>query len=99
MADRDAPTNTITVEDDSNAPFIYFDIVPTHGTFNGAVQVELASRILIPTSDGGVDVKFVMTGHLRCSGTTALYLRDALSAALKMLEQPQSGPAAASKLN
>jgi hypothetical protein len=84
----------------SSAPFIYFDIAPTYGIFNGAIQIELASRLLAPNPDGAVEVKFLATGRLRCSPVAAGLLRDAIEAALKMLEQPQQGPAAATgKLN
>jgi hypothetical protein len=96
MADTTLPEiNSPPYEDPESAPFIYFDIVPTHGTFSGAVQIELASRILIPAPGDGVEVRFRSTGHLRCSPSAAGHLRDALTAALKMLEQPQEEPAAA----
>ena len=85
----------------SSAPFIYFDIVPTPGIFNGTIQIELFSRLLAPNPDRTVEVKFLATGRLRCSPVAAGLLRDAIEAALKMLEQPQQqGPAAATgKLN
>jgi hypothetical protein len=44
-------------------------------------------------------VRFLSSGRLRCSAHAATNLRHALDAALKMLEQPQSNPVAASKLN
>jgi hypothetical protein len=82
------------------APFIYFDIVAAHGTMNGAIQIELASRILVATQDGGVTPKFISTGRIRCSPTAINQLRNAIDLSLKMLEQPQDAPAAAaSKLN
>jgi len=65
---------------------------------NGAIQIELATRILLPGSDA-VLIKFMTSGRLRCSPTAARHLREALDAALKMLDQPQDSPAAASKLN
>jgi hypothetical protein len=86
-------------EDSSTAPFVYFDLVPTHGIMNGAIQIELAARVLLPKDGGGVLVKFVACGRLRCSPVAAGHLRDAIVGALKMLEQPQEGPTAASKLN
>jgi hypothetical protein len=86
--------------DDSTAQFVYFDMAPTFGVFGGAIQIELASRILIPLPDGGVNIKFVATTRLRCSPAAAGHLRDALNAALKLLEQPQQEQvAAANKLN
>jgi hypothetical protein len=100
MSDSPGSPDTVTppYEDCSTAPFVYFDIVPTHGIMNGAIQIELASRILAP-GDGAVVIKFLTSGRLRCSPSAARHLREALDAALKMLEQPQDGPAAASKLN
>ena len=81
------------------APVVYFDIAPAHGIMGGIIQIELASRILNAMSDGGVDIKFITTGRLRCSPTAALNLRNALDASLKMLEQQQHAPAATAKLN
>src|SRR5437667_11714191 len=78
-------------ENVDTAPFVYFDLTPTHGIFGGAIQIELAARILNATPDGGVEIKFITTGRLRCSPTAALNLRNAIDASLKMLEQPQAG--------
>ena len=67
---------------------------------NGSIELELATRILIPKPGGGTEVKFLSTGRLRCSPTAAVNLRNGLDAALKMLEQsPQPNPVAASKMN
>jgi hypothetical protein len=85
-------------EDSSAAPFVYFDIVPTHGVMNGAIQIELASRVLTP-ADGLVAIKFLATGRLRCSPAAAKQLRDAIDVSLKMLELPQEVQTAASSLN
>ncbi len=82
-------------ENVDTAPFIYFDISPAHGIMGGAIQIELASRILNAVSDGSVEIKFITSGRLRCSPTAALNLRNAIDAALKMLEEPQHAPAAA----
>jgi hypothetical protein len=83
------------------APLVYFDIVGAYGTMNGSIEVELATRILVPKGDGSTDVKFLASGRLRCTPTAATNLRNALDAALKMLKQPQGNLAAiaASKLN
>jgi hypothetical protein len=85
----------------ASAPLVYFDIVGAYGTMNGSIEVELATRILVPKADGSTDVKFLASGRLRCTPTAATNLRNALDAALKMLEQPQAnvGAIAASKLN
>jgi len=61
---------------------------------NGSIEVELATRILIPRPDGATDVKFLASGRLRCTPNAATNLRNALDAALKMLEQPDANLAA-----
>ena len=83
----------------NEAPVVFFDIAPAYGAIGGIVQVELATRILIPHSDNTIDIKFVSCARLRCSATAAAFLRDALDASLKMIELPQDNPVAASKLN
>jgi hypothetical protein len=72
MSDSPGNPDTVTTpyEDCSTAPFVYFDIVPTHGIMNGAIQIELASRILAP-GDGAVVIKFLTSGRLRCSPSAA----------------------------
>jgi hypothetical protein len=99
--DPTSETTPLVYEDTGGAaPFVYFDIIGAHGIMNGAIQIELASRILIARPDGGVEIKFITSGRLRCSPTAATNLRAAIDGSLKMLEQPQQGPAAtASKLN
>ena len=68
---------------------------------NGAVEVALATRILVPKPDGSTEVKFISSRRLRCSANAAINLRNGLDAALKMLAQPQASAAAiaAGKLN
>jgi hypothetical protein len=68
---------------------------------NSSIEIELATRILIPRGDGATEVKFISSGRLRCTQNAALNLRNALDAALKMLEQPAANVAvvAAGKLN
>ena len=78
----------IVYENVDTAPFVYFDLCPTHGILGGAVQIELAARILN-----------AIPGRLRCSPTAALNLRNAIDASLKMLEHPQQSPVAAAKMN
>ena len=86
-------------ENVDTAPFVYFDIAPSHGIMGGAIQIELAARILNPKPDGTVEVKFVTTGRLRCSPIAAANLRNAIDAALTMLGQPQQSHVAAAKMN
>ena len=81
------------------APVVYFDIIGAYGTMHGAIEVELATRILVPRADGSTEIKFLSSGRLRCSANAAANLRNSLDAALKMLEQPHADPVAASKLN
>lgn len=101
----DQPTakqpNLIYEDTGAAAPLVYFDIVGAFGTMNGSIEVELATRILVPKPDGSTEVKFLSSGRLRCSPNAATNLRNGLDAALKMLEQPDANLAAiaASKLN
>ena len=94
-----AETHELLYENVNTAPFVYFDLTPTHGILGGTIQIELAARILNTLPDGGVEIKFITTGRLRCSPTAALNLRNAIDATLKMLEQPQQSPVAATKMN
>lgn len=80
------------------APFVYFDIAPTFGVLGGAIQVELAARVISP-GQPTVTVEFVSTAHLRCSAAAAYDLKAALEQALKLLDGPQAAAVAASKLN
>jgi hypothetical protein len=93
------PSDLIYEDTGSAAPVVYFDIVGAYGTMHGAVEVELATRILVPKPDGSTEVKFLVSGRLRCSAHAAGNLRSALEAALKMLEQPQPDPVAAARMN
>jgi len=93
MADQPDP-NFPPYRDSETAPIIYFDVIAGTGVMHGAVQIELASRILTPMPDGPVQIGFMATGRIRCSSNAAKLLRDAVDQALKMLEQPQQGPTA-----
>ena len=102
MADQEnpKPPPAILYEDTGGlAPLVYFDIVAAFGVMNGGIEVELATRILVPKTDGATEVKFLSSGRLRCSTNAATQLRNTLDAALKMLEQPHADPVAASKMN
>ena len=95
------PGDLVYEDTGANAPLVYFDIVGAYGTMNGSVELELATRILIPRPDGSTEVKFISSGRLRCTQNAAINLRNSLDSALKMLEQPQGSTAsiAAGKLN
>jgi hypothetical protein len=99
MTEPTEKNELVVYENVDTAPFVYFDLSPTHGIFSGSIQIELAARILNAVPDGSVEIKFITTGRLRCSPTAALNLRNAIDASLKMLEQPQQAPAATAKLN
>ena len=102
MADREItkpPPDLIYEDTGGQAPLVYFDIIGAYGTMHGAIEGELATRILVPKPDGSTEVKFLSSGRLRCSPNAATNLRNGLDSALKMLEQPQTNPVAASKLN
>ena len=95
------PGDLVYEDSGAAAPLVYFDIVGAYGTMNGSIEIELATRILVPKSDGSTDVKLISSGRLRCTQNAAVNLRNGLDAALKMLEQPQASTAAiaAGKLN
>jgi hypothetical protein len=84
------PEVSPSFRDSTSAPFVYFDAVPALGIMTGSVQIELVSRTLVPTVDGGAKPEFQVTGRLRCSPQAARNLRDALNRALTMLEAPPS---------
>lgn len=86
MADTEKNLIPPTFTRDAGAPFIYFDVVPTNGIFSGAIQIELASRVIIP-GDPNPKIEFLINGHLRCSPAAAMALRDAITNSLQMLEQ------------
>lgn len=73
----------------ASAPFVYFDNAPVFGTFAGNIEIELASRMLMPKADGNVMSDMACTAHLRCSPGAAMILRDALDKALAMLAKQQ----------
>jgi hypothetical protein len=102
LADQDNrnPPQALVYEDTgAAAPVLYFDIVSAYGTMHGIIEAELATRVLLPKTDGTTDVKFLSCGRLRCSPTAALQLRNALDAALRMQEQPQANAVATPTMN
>jgi len=102
LADQEnpKPPAAILYEDTGGmAPLVYFDIVAAYGVMTGGIEVELATRILVPKTNGATEVKFLSSGRLRCTPTAATNLRNALDAALKMLEQPQANAVATTTMN
>ncbi len=80
MADQTTtkPADLIYEDTGGLAPLVYFDIVGAYGTMNGAVEVELATRILVPKPDGTTEVKFISSGRIRCTQNAAVNLRKRL---------------------
>jgi hypothetical protein len=102
LADQETPKpapDLIYEDTGGAAPLVYFDIIGAYGTMHGTIEIELATRIFVPKPDGSTEVKFLSSGRLRCSATAATNLRNGLDSALKLLEQPQPEPVAASKMN
>ena len=86
-------------EERFSAPVVYFDLIAANGMMNGAIEIELAHRVLTPGTGADVKISFTTSGRLRCSPAAACALIEAIQNALKMIEQPQQTPSAASKLN
>ena len=83
------PSDLIYEDTGGQAPLVYFDIVGAYGTMNGSIELELATRILVPKPDGSTRSESSFPrGRLRCTPNAAANLRNGLDAALKMLEQP-----------
>lgn len=95
----ESPADIIYEDTGGAAPLVYFDIVGAYGIMHGAIEIELATRILVPKADGLTEVKFISSGRIRCSPNAAINLRGGLEAALKMIDQSQPSAVAASKLN
>ncbi len=74
MADQTTtkPADLIYEDTGALAPLVYFDIVGAYSTMNGTVEVELATRILVPKPDGTTEVKFISSGRIRCSQNAAV---------------------------
>jgi hypothetical protein len=99
---KNPPAEFIYEDTGAATPMVFFDIVGAYGTMNGTVEMELASRVLVPKPDGTTEIKFLSSVRLRCSPAAAINLRSAIDAALKMLEPQPPQPAkplAASELN
>ena len=72
------PGDLVYEDTGANAPLVYFDIVGAYGTMNGSIEIELATRILVPKPDGSTEVKFISSGRLRCTQNAAANLRNGL---------------------
>ncbi|MFN8704910.1 MAG: hypothetical protein ACK5X0_22685 [Rhodospirillales bacterium] len=79
--------------------FLYFDGVSAFGHINGAIQIEMSASVLDATEDGGVKVRRVTTGHLRCSPSAAADLAQAIGKALEMLQSKTDPAPASSTIN
>jgi hypothetical protein len=75
------------------APFVYFDSVSAFGVVSGIVQLELAANVVVPKSDGDVQLEMVCTNHLRGSLAAMELLANAIDKALDMVRQAQPQPA------
>jgi hypothetical protein len=53
------PPDLIYENTGAMAPLVYFDIVGAYGTMHGAIEVEFATRILVPKPNGATEVKFL----------------------------------------
>lgn len=76
----------------ATAPLVYFDNVPVFGVFAGNLEVDLATRLLMPKPNGGVFADMGCTANLRCSPGAAIALIDALTKALDMQKQQFEQP-------
>jgi hypothetical protein len=95
ISETNIPANVSAYADNGAVPFVYFDGVACHGALHGVVEIELAARIMIPRTDGGVEIKIVPTGRLRCSPAAAESLVQSIQIAVKMAHQVRQQPAAA----
>lgn len=79
-----SPAPTPLLKNAAAAPVIYFDGCPAYGAFAGNIEIELATRVLMPKSDGSAAADMMCVAHLRCSPHAAQSLLQALQAALEM---------------
>ncbi len=93
----DTADGTPPYRNQDGTPFVYFDVAAAFGVWAGAIEIELAARILTPVPDGSAASEFVSTARLRCSPAAAEHLKSAIEQALQMLQEPQKGSAAASR--
>jgi len=83
LADQEItkPPDLIYEDTGGIAPLVYFDIVGAYGTMHGTIEVELATRILVPKPDGSTEVRFLSSSRLRFSPNAAANWRSGLEAA------------------
>ena len=95
MTEGTQRADTLTVIGNATAPFIYWDGVAAMGINNGAIELELCSRTMIPTPPSHeTRVEIIITAHLRCSPAAARLLREAIDKVLNMQNQAQQQPVA-----
>jgi hypothetical protein len=87
---KSPPGTSPMLKNTATAPFVYFDNAPVFGIFSGNIEVELATRLLMPKPDGSVAIDMSCVAHLRCSTAAALVLIDALTKALDMVSKQQA---------
>lgn len=76
----------------AQAPFIYFEEVPTFGHMSGIIRITLdAIRIYPGEAPNTVKTDRVLVAHLRTNLLGARMLRDALDKALLMANPPETG--------
>ena len=98
-SDLKGPTIKIAASSSEQAPFVYFDGVPTYGVHAGVLQLELGANTVMPEGTG-TRTDVLITAHLRCSPQAALNLRDAINRILEMAGVDQTNqPIPASKAN
>ena len=68
--------------DESHAPMVFFELVPSFGNNGGIITASLACGRAIATEDGKVDAAPIIVGYLKCSPAAAIQLRDAINKAL-----------------
>src|SRR5258708_25947669 len=85
----------VPIQNLPSAPIIFFEFCPTLGNNNGLINIMLAAGLVMPTGGPGTETIPVAVAPLRCTSSSAVQLRDALSQALELraaFETPK-GPA------
>jgi hypothetical protein len=93
MADESSKSGAPPVIGAETAPLIYFDGVTTYGVHFGAIQVELAANVIMPTPGQKTENVVRITALLRCSQNAASDLKQALEKALEMAANTAAGSA------